>query len=70
MVDFCHWILPTDAVAKVKVELVPVQIVAGLAVITLATAAGLTVTETMLEVETHAPLVATALYHVVGVAAA
>ena len=41
-----------------------------LPVTAVAFAAGLTVTETMLEVETHAPLVATALYHVVGVAAA
>ena len=70
VVDFCHWMLPTDAVAKVKVALDPVQIVAALAVITLATAAGLTVTDTTLEVEIQAPLVATALYHVVGVAAA
>ena len=70
VVDFCHWILPTDAVAKVKVVLDPEQMVALLAVITLATANGLTVTETTFEGEVQAPLVATARYQVVGVNAA
>ena len=70
VVDFCHWILPTEPVAKFKLVLAPVQIVAEVAVITFATAAGLTVTETTFEVALQAPLVATALYHVVGVAAA
>ena len=41
--DFCHWIFPTDAVAKLKVALDPIHIAAGLAVITLASGTGTTV---------------------------
>ena len=63
IIDFCHWILPTELAAKVKKALEPVQIVVELAVIVFVITDGLIFTETRVDGELQVPLVATALYH-------
>ena len=64
----CHWIKPTEAVAKVNVLLPPKHTFGVFPEIVLTTTFGLTLTSTILEVNVpHVPLVTSALNQVLTV---